>query len=425
MSVLAALEKASIGIQTKPPQNDEPFPHGSFHEAAARELFHEPLDSDDTLTDKLKCYGTHEQLLGALNKNEIAMAVIAIDNTVSGRVPTAIEALRDQKLRIIGKVTISVAQHILRHPDTPIDTIVQVVSQKPALDQASAWLELNEITPLSRSDTVGSAREVALKQGVIDNKPTAAIASILAGSANGLSIGEQVSPRGNATTFWLVEKTDQPTDSPEVSEDQPRHAALYFDVPNVPGKLFEIVGILSDAGYDLVDIDCHLNSHRSVRSFFTEIDLGNHTEVDLSNTLAVIPSEFNVDLRGVYTDSTKQEVKSAAIKHRGKADVSADTLWNGRHGLEHDEEAPVLYIQAKNQPGSLKGMLEILNDFGINIVDMSRPYAPEHENGRGFYFVLPVEANIIAALHQLKLGGYVAEEFVYQSNALAARNESQ
>lgn len=381
-----------IGIQTQPVLKGQPFPHGSFHEAAARELYGQPFSSnDDMFSKELVCYGTHQDMIAALEKGEIDEAVIAIDNTYSGRVVSAIDTLREKKLRIIGKITIPISQHVLFHKDTLPEAATHVISQIPALNQALAWIHEHNLTTTEHHDTVDAARLVAKNSGVIDGQPTVAIASILAGQANGLMVGQQVSPSGNATTFWRIVQPDTNTEPIVNSQTSPRMAALSFFPPQRQGSLLRIIKQLSSNGINFVDIDSHLHARGQKRGFFAEVELGRWTEEDLRDMLDAFIEPYIVTINGAYEDSTQATVRRAMEMRTFVGDPSSYTMLGHRRDLAYDHNAKVLYIQASNRVGSLVSMLQALHD--INILDMSRPLVPEHSNGRGFFFVLPADTS--------------------------------
>ena len=383
-----------IGIQTQPATQGQPFPHGSFHEAAARELYSKPLSSgDDTFSKELVCYRTHEEMIVGLENGEIDEAVIAIDNTHSGRVVSAIDALRERKLRIIDKIAIPVSQHVLFHKDLPLDSATHVMSQAPALNQALAWIRQHNLWAVEHHDTVDAARLVGKGRGIINGNPTVAIASKLAGKANGLMVGEQVSPRGNATTFWrIVRHNSTPKLMPKDDSGQ-RMAALSFVPPQRRGSLLKIVEQLSSNDLNFADIDSHLHRHGHKRGFFAEIELGRRTEADLKNILQDFLEPYAITVNGVYQDRTLTTVKKTMSMRAFMGDASSGTILPHRKALMSEHSARVLYVQATNHVGSLASILRALEN--VNILDMSRPLVPEHSSGRGFFFILPADADTV------------------------------
>ena len=372
---------------------------------------------------QLKCFGTHDELLTALAEQAICTAMIAVDNTYSGRVASAIEALRDNTNthKIIGKVAIAVDQHLLLPGGMQEEDVEQVVSQLPALRQAQQEIAANKWGVVEFHDTVASAVRVQETGGNIPGsdgviRKTAAIASALAGKSAGLRVGRRLSQEGNATTFWLI------SNEPEKHTDtlqEPTHAAFTFSVPDSEGGLLDIVSRLSDAGFDLTDIDCHLASPDTKRSFFTELKLSAAaTPQRLMRILDELGSDYDIQMLGTYEDRTKPDVHTAMTRTQSTDLDSVHELWNGRTGEEVPKNSPVVYIEATNEIGSLKGMLEAFYENGINIRDMSRPYAPTGNGSRGFYFVLMPDTGTKEVLEKLSGAGYQTQLCVHDGEHL-------
>ncbi|QQS18729.1 hypothetical protein IPL68_01440 [Candidatus Saccharibacteria bacterium] len=158
-----------MGIQAMP-KDGETIP-GAFHFIANCDFFEVDISDNDAIAEACKhmvSYESHELLIQALLSGEIDIAIIAVDNNNSGRVVSAIEALRGKNLSIIGKTAIAADQYILLPQGVSEDDVEQVASQKPALDQAKPNLP-PQWTVLERPDTVGSAIEVAAAhRGIIN-----------------------------------------------------------------------------------------------------------------------------------------------------------------------------------------------------------------------------------------------------------------
>ena len=106
----------NIGIQAVSPIEGV-FQTGSFHQKAVNEFFGidgNNLDDVRQVENQLTCFGTHEDMLRALGEKTVRTVMIAVDNNNSGRVNSAIEALRgrteemkDGRYKIIGKIAIA------------------------------------------------------------------------------------------------------------------------------------------------------------------------------------------------------------------------------------------------------------------------------------------------------------------------------
>ncbi|MBL8121156.1 hypothetical protein JNM87_00190 [Candidatus Saccharibacteria bacterium] len=400
---------------------------GSWHHRAILDFFGIALDSARAVEAQshLVQHETHDDLVASLSNGETDIAMIAVDNNNSGRVTSAIEALRrNPKLRILGKIALTIEQRLLLHLNHALEDIEQVASQRPALDQAAGKIALHEWLELERADTAGSAFEVAKADGIVEGfdgvkRPTAAIASELAGKLAGLAIGDVLSPPGNATTFWLV--TSDPEKYEAKFTPNATHAAITFSVPNRKGSLLEMVRTFSEAGFDFTDIDSHLASEGDTRSFFAELKFNGDANAAKFKALvdSMREAHHEIEVLGTYEDRTADSVHTTSVHNRQEATTPAvHELWRSREGVTYDEGSPVVYVQATNQVGSLQGMLEQFDALDINLVDMSRPYMPDTNGSRGFYFVLEQGADSKQAAQLLRDVGYSVEQYTYRDEAL-------
>ena len=412
-----------MGIQAKPGEANMTIP-GAFHFIAGCEYFNVDTSDPDALDEaceRMVSYEDHESLIGALEHGEIDIAIIAVDNNNSGRVVSAIEALRGKNLQIIGKIAIAVDQHILLPPDVAEENVQQVISQKPALVQAEPNLPQHWVR-LERSDTVGSAVEVsATPDGKIEGKVTAAIASHMAGETTGLTVGRKVSPEGNATTFWLV--TTKPENYPDITAQTPTHAAFTFSTADAAGALLKVVSTFSQQGegFNFTDIDCHLSPDDSEHPvFFAEVALRN--QQDMYNFHAItsnLAGEYALKVLGVFADKTDQTLHTAVSRPtNAEASPIPQISW---HGRDPSEGSSVIYVQSNGQPGSLEAMLTVFDGQAINITTMTRPIAPDDNGKRGFGFVVSPGVTIDAAVKALQEQGYETNSYTYTNNKLLPR----
>ena len=428
-----------IGIQAAPPRWDRlnrfaarvglgpitSFNSGSFHQMALDELYQDQFGENGYPEANIRAFKTHKKLVRALGKGAIDMAVIAVDNNYSGRVGTSIDELRKKEniYHITGEVTVAVDQHILHHSDHKEDDIAHVISQRPALDQVAHEQESRGWTKMIEAkDTVLSAMKVARKKGVIKGQPTAAIASKAAGEANGLTVGSKVSKEGNATTFWRITKEKE--FHPETDANR---VAFTFSVADQPGSLYDTVAAISDLGYDFTDIDCHLAPEGDQRVFFAEVEIPERKNGIMAlQELSDINSEGDAQYDsvrplGVYKDVTKKGVTDVIRGQNTKKELPSaiDTTDWSRPGSSHQDGSNVVYVDAKNEHGSLKGMLEAFKDHDINIIDMSRPVSTDGNGSRGFYFVAEPDVDVSEAMRQLENQKYDPTHYNYIQGELA------
>lgn len=418
-----------VGIQAAPPKWNilrkiglgrfSRFNHGSFTQMALNEMYEEQFPLGYPV-ENIRCFETHAEVIRALGHGAIEMAVIPVDNTFSGRVKTAIHALARTRYKILEQKTISIDQHLLLYPGQTENDIEQVTSQKPAIDQSHQEITNRGWGVIEAKDTVMSAIRVAKKKGLINGKKTAAIASKLAGQANGLEVGKRMSKPGNATTFWRI--TNQEVKEPIVN---PNRIAFTFTAGDYPGALYDIIAPITDMGCNFTDIDCHLAREEDSTSFFAEIEIPEGADADeIFNTITLQVfgrTESGQTYRpiGIHRDTTKPGVTDVVSFDSEHVPDAIDTNEWARPGSDHAEGSQVVYISAKNQTGSLKGMLKAFKDTNVNILDLSRPTSPNGSGTRGFFFVIKPGEDIATALTLLENAEYNVKRYNFTQGELA------
>ncbi len=424
MSAIA--EAPSIEITDYPEREGMQGDLYAFHHMALEQWLGAVTEEKKAaLQQKLVHYPDHDQLMAGLTSGEIDFAIIAVDNNNSGRVTTAIEALRNNPAAsILGKIAIGVKQHALLWPEHEEKDIIQGISQRPALIQSRKGTDERGWVAAERADTAASAKEVAASHGMIENAegikvPTAAIGPRLAGEKAGLKVGNVLSPPGNATTFWVI--TTNPEKYAHLQTEAATHAAFTFSVPDTEGGLLDAVSRFSDADFDFTDIDCHLapkdSSVEGRRSFFAEVSLDNVATLALFKELVNRRgADYEIDVLGIYADRTDPSIHTTAIHHDNKPE-NIHELWSGRDGHEHEDGSPVLYVQGTNRHKMLQTVLRIIKESGTNVDDMSRPLMPPSNGSRGFFFNFTVGTETTRMGDGLVAEGYTIELYTYRAKS--------
>ncbi len=377
---------------------------GSFHEAAGNEFYTDNADSIRYVP-----FASHELLLHNLfnPNNEIHEAVIAVDNNTSGRVLSAINALREHpEVRIIGSITLNIDQHLLLAPGHDEAGLQAVISQQPALDQCEANIKNAGYKAIPYYDTAAAARRVRDSRGRYqDFTSVAAIGSRVAGDIFGLSVGSKFNDiEYNATKFWILSDVEK--------SGHGSHTALTFEVSDRAGSLHRAIGILSmDFGYNLTDIDSHLASKTDRnRAFFAEIEHGDSDQLEavISKMMA---EDLNPQVLGQYSPKGSPLAVEGLDHHLPEA-LKHDE-WSGRHGLKNPNGSAVLYVETDHTSGSLFKVLGKL--ASCNLVDLGRPTVPiDHQFNRGFYIVIDAttQRNVIqSAIESIsQMEGFSAEK---------------
>jgi prephenate dehydratase len=126
----------------------------SFHDLAARNYF---LNNHISI---LECR-TFRQLCIELQKGDVDLALMAIENTLVGSILPNYSLLQEYPFYIIGETFIHIEQHLMALPGQTIYDIASIRSHPMALLQCSDFLEkYPHLGLIETFDTADSAREI-------------------------------------------------------------------------------------------------------------------------------------------------------------------------------------------------------------------------------------------------------------------------
>lgn len=195
----------------------------SFHEVAAMQYFHKPIQTIECLTFHTLCE--------SLKNGESDFAVMAIENSIAGSILPNYFLLQEYHFSIIGEVYLPIHMHLLALPGVRLSEIKTIESHPMAIRQCSDYLyKLNGVQIMESEDTALSARK--LKEQKL--KTTGAIANEYAAKKFGLQIIEKriETHKKNFTRFLIL--TRKTKDNIESNK-----ASLCFEVANEVGSLAE------------------------------------------------------------------------------------------------------------------------------------------------------------------------------------------
>ena len=147
---------------------------GAYSDLACRRVFPEMAT--------LPCT-QFEDAFAAVSEGRAMLAMIAVENSVAGRVADVHHLMPDSGLFIIGEHFEPVHHHLLALPGATLKTIKTVRSHVHALGQTRNFQRQHGLTPVVAVDTAGAAKELSESR----DPTVAAIASELAGQIYGLA----------------------------------------------------------------------------------------------------------------------------------------------------------------------------------------------------------------------------------------------
>jgi prephenate dehydratase len=233
----------------------------------------------------------------AVQEGRTDLAMIAIENSVAGRVADVHHLLPKGGLSIVGEHYQPIQHHLLALPGVTLAEIKTVHSHIHALSQCRNFIRDHGLTAVTESDTAGSAAMVAAN----GDRTQAAIASSLAGEMYGLvslATGIADLPDSTNTTRFLVLAKDK---SMPVPHSVPTVTTLLFRVRSVPAALYKALGGFATNGVNITKLESYLVDGKfTAAQFYMDVEgHPEHRPLRLAlEELAFFASE--VKILGVY-----------------------------------------------------------------------------------------------------------------------------
>jgi len=207
-----------------------------------------------------------EDAFAAVSEGRAALAMIAIENSVAGRVADVHHLMPDADLHIIGEHFERVNHHLLGLPGAKLDAIRTVRSHVHALGQCRNFIRAHRLTPVVAADTAGSAAEIKER----GDKTIAAIASELAGQIYGLvSLAENIEDAEHNTTRFLI-MARKPKWPPRGG---PAVTTFVFNVRNVPAALYKALGGFATNGVNMTKLESYMVGGRfAATQFYADVE---------------------------------------------------------------------------------------------------------------------------------------------------------
>jgi len=248
--------------------------------------------------ETLPCFG-FEDAFAAVRDGKADLAMIAVENSIAGRVADVHHLLPNGGLHIIGEHYQPIQHHLLAIKGAKLSDITRVESHVQALAQCRTWLRDHNIQPIIHADTAGAAEEIS-KRG---DKTVAAIASHLAGKIYGLeslatNIADKVGKDGTQnTTRFLILAQEAQNPPPEI----PCMTSLVFRVRSVPAALYKALGGFATNGINITKIESYLvDGTFTAAQFYVDVE-GHPTSTPLRLALEELAFfAHEVKILGVY-----------------------------------------------------------------------------------------------------------------------------
>jgi prephenate dehydratase len=238
---------------------------------------------------------TFEDVFNALNKGEVELAMIPIENTLAGRVADIHHLLPQSGTHIIGEYFLPIRFDLMVLPGVKIEEIKTVFSHVHGLGQCRKIIREHGWKAEVGGDTAGSAKLVSER----GDRSMAALAPALAADIYGLeTLASNVEDADhNTTRFVILSNTADwaPQNKGEVV------TTFLFQVRNIPAALYKAMGGFATNGVNMTKLESYqLGGEFTATQFYADV-MGHPDDQNLK--LAFEELEFFTDefrILGVY-----------------------------------------------------------------------------------------------------------------------------
>ena len=266
-------KKLNIGIQGI---------KGSYHHIASESYFNKNFNLRECLT--------FDHLVNEIEKSEIDMGVMAIENSIAGSIIPNYALIDQNNLIIVGEVYLKINHNLMALNGQNINQINEVFSHPMALLQCKSFFsEYPHIRLVESDDTAYEARRISKN----NLKGVAAIASIEAAKYYNLNLlfKSIQTIKNNITRFVIIKKrTNQPI------IDNINKASLKFILDDKRGSLAAVLNAMSDCKLNLTKIQSLPVIEKPGKyAFFVDLifdDINNYLKA--KKILSIMASHFKV-----------------------------------------------------------------------------------------------------------------------------------
>ena len=182
-----------------------------------------------------------------LDAGSVSAAVLPIENSLAGSVAEHLDLLLERRAFIVREFRLRIVHYLIAARNARKSDIRRVYSHPVALDQCRDFFRRNpQIQPVPFYDTAGSVKHV-IQRRLTDAAAIAGRQAAAVYKGRILASGLEDDKR-NFTRFFQVRR-----DRPVVRGAD--KTSIAFITRNVPGALFEALGVFASRGIDLSKIE--------------------------------------------------------------------------------------------------------------------------------------------------------------------------
>jgi len=249
-----------------------PARYGYFGPAGT--FTHQALLSLPAMPGEPIAYATVAQALQAVRDDDVAAAMVPIENSVEGGVSATLDNLTyGEPLVITREVLLPVQFSLFVRPGTRLSDVRAVLTHPHAAAQCRHWLSTHlpaaEVT--EGGSTAGAAAEVANPRSRFD----AAVCARVAGELHGLSaVAEAIGDNADAVTRFVLVAKPGPVGSPTGAD---KTTLVLFMQDDHPGALLEILEQFASRGVNLCRIESR-PTKKTLGDYCFSVDAEGHVD---------------------------------------------------------------------------------------------------------------------------------------------------
>jgi chorismate mutase/prephenate dehydratase len=270
---------------------------GAFSHIAGRRYFG-PRTADATY----RGLPTFRAILEEVRSGAADYAMLPIENTTSGSVHDAYDALSHTDLAIVGEEVLRIELCLVGVEEVPLTSLRQIYSHPQAIFQCTAFLaSLPQVTVESFIDTAMSVERVKRE----NDSTHAAIASAEAATLHGLHILRRdiANHRENYTRFLVIAREAEPWD-PRV----PCKTSFMFVTAHKQGALLSCLNVIAGHGLNLTKLESRPRPGRPFEYLFYVDVEGNVADQNVQRAMDEISGlTLSMKIFGSYPARTKKE----------------------------------------------------------------------------------------------------------------------
>ncbi|ODS52851.1 MAG: hypothetical protein ABS36_15385 [Acidobacteria bacterium SCN 69-37] len=247
---------------------------GAFSHIAGRRFFG-PRQAPATF----RGVQTFRAMLEEVRAGTADYAMLPIENTTSGSVHDAYDALSHTDLAIIGEEVLRIELCLIGITDVPLDQLRRVYSHPQALSQSTAFLaSLPHVVVETFVDTAMSVERIKAE----DDPTHAAIASAEAAALHGLHVLRRdiANHRENYTRFLVIAREPEPWD-----RRVPCKTSVMFVTSHERGALLAVLDVVAGHGLNLTKLESRPRPGRPFEYLFYVDFEGNVAEPNVQQAL--------------------------------------------------------------------------------------------------------------------------------------------